>query len=214
VFNAITLYRAELDRLLDGETPLAAISCQVAFGADRLERSPEELDRLVRLLPPGLRDRAATLLHEAAPERDEKGWQRALDKVVDALSGDLVDGDPERWIGGISASGPAGSWARHLSTVLDDAGLPYCVVTPSRVVFADHDLKTSSFTELVSMPRGAILHARRAGRFLQRGRVVLDFADLSTLALATGILFTGPARRLVAVLDGPAGPEGDRSDQV
>jgi len=82
------------------------------------------------------------------------------------------------------------------------------VVTDRRLVFAEQSYRDNSFTEVTSIPRAAVLAARREGRFLQRGRVVMDFADLSRIALRTGILFTGAARRLVsAVNDGP-----DRAD--
>lgn len=202
VLDARKLYESELGELLAGETPLVAVSCDAAFGEDRLERSPEEVDQLVRFLPQRLREEAVELLHGNPPQRPERAWEKLANKVLDAATGDLVTGDPDKVLGGVAASGHVGSWAHRISKALAEATISYCVVSPSRVVFAEHDLKTHKFQELGALPRQAVLRARRAGKFLQRGRVVLDFADMSALAVRTGILSAGGARRLVAVLDG------------
>jgi hypothetical protein len=62
-----------------------------------------------------------------------------------------------------------------------------------------------AFRAMVSVPREAVVMARRRSRLLQRGRVELSFVDLSRLTVLTGHLFAGGARRLVAALD-PATP--------
>lgn len=195
--------------MADGETPIVAVMCQVAFGADRLERSPEEIEQLFRFLPGGVREKALGLLRAEPPQRQEGPWEKALGRVLDAISGDLVKGEPDEWIGGVAAAGHVGSAAHRLAAALKGE-TPCCVVTNRRLVFARHDYGNDSFTELASLPRRAVLAARRSGRFLQRGRVVLDFVDLSQLALMTGILFTGSANRLVSALNGGVVRDGHR----
>jgi hypothetical protein len=200
--DPVRLYATELKALLaEGEWPVAAAMCQQAFGSDRLERSPEEIDRLFRFLPSNLRQEVVGLLTGDQATRDPRAWEKALGLVVDALSGDLVQADPDELIGGISAAGHVGSVAHRLAAALEGR-ITYCVVTDRRLVFAELDYRDTSFTEVTSIPRVAVLAARREGRLLQRGRVVLDFVDLSRIALMTGIFFTGAADRLVSALNG------------
>lgn len=207
--DPVRLYAAELRAILaEDERLVAAVTCEQAFGSDRLERSPEEIDRLFRFLPGKVRREAVELLTGERPARDPRAWEKAFGLVVDALGGDLVKGDPDEVIGGISAAGHVGSVAHRLAAALDGR-TTCCVVTDRRLVFAEQSYRDNSFTEVTSIPRAAVLAARREGRFLQRGRVVMDFADLSRIALRTGILFTGAARRLVsAVNDGPGRADG------
>lgn len=204
--SRLRFYAEELQRLTaDGESLVAAELCQQAFGADQLERSREEMAAMLRFLPERLREQALDAM-QSEPE-PAKGWERVLERVLDAASGDLIDIDPEELLWGVSASGRVGSWAAQLSAVINDPEhSSYCVVTDQRLIIADWQTHTdrpdspTSFTELISVPRNAVFRARRQGRFLQRGRVVLDFADLSQLALMTGILFTSAATRLVRAL--------------
>jgi hypothetical protein len=200
--DPVRLYAAELRALLaEGERPVAAAMCQQAFGSDRLERSPEEIERLFRFLPGKLRREAVGLLTGEQPARDPRAWEKVLGLVVDALGGELVKADPDEVIGGISAAGHVGSVAHRLAAALKGR-TPYCVVTDRRLVFAELSHRDSAFTEVTSIPRVAVLAARREGKFLQRGRVVMDFVDLSRIALMTGMLFTGAANRLVSALNG------------
>lgn len=137
MLDPLKLYRSELDSLVGGETPLAAVPCEVTSD--------------------------------------------------------------------VATAGERGCCARRLCEALAAATMSYCVVTDSRVVFAEH-AATGPFRELAVVPRDEVHRVRRAGRFLQRGRVVLEFADGSTLVLRTGMVLTGHARRLVAVLGSAAGP--------
>lgn len=185
------------------ESPVAAVLCQQAFGSDRLERTPADWERVFGLLPGPVRERVLALTRAEGARRPPKGWERAAEKVLDALSGDLIGGDADLdgLIGGVSAAGHAGSCAARLAAALTAArGSTYCVVTGRRLILAEHG--DPRFGELLSLPLTAVLGARRAGRFLQRGRVVIDFVDLSQVALMTGMLFTGAADRLVTAIRG------------
>jgi len=204
VFNPLRIYHAELRALLVGDESLVAAElCQQAFGSDRqLERTPADLERAFRLPPAPIREQAVAAL-QSEPE-PAKGWEKALERVLDALTGDLikVDVDFDKVIGGVSAAGSAGSCASRLVAALESTySSTYCVVTDRRLIFAEQAKSLDSFTELVSLPRGAVLGARRRGRFLQRGRVVLEFVDLSQLALMPGILVTRAANRLITAIN-------------
>lgn len=195
------MWEAEIRAALEpGESPVVAVSCQAAFGADHLERSPDEIAHLLRFLPRGLREEFLTASQSGPVPRSR--WEKMLERGLDAVTaGDLVDVDVDKLIGGVSAAGHVGSCAHRLSAALGSrAG--YCIVTDRRLVLAEHKLSANSFVELASLPRQAVLQAHRAGKVMQRGRVVLDFIDLSQLALMTGILFTGAADRLVGSLAG------------
>ena len=76
------VYLPELRAMLSaGETPVAAAMCHEAFGAERVERSPDDLERMFRLLPRPLRERL-TAAAQAEPVQ-RKPWER----MVDVLTG-------------------------------------------------------------------------------------------------------------------------------
>lgn len=67
VLDSWRLYGPQLRELLtSGEVPVAAAGCSVSFGADRLERSPEEIEHSFRFLPRDARERAVRLLQGEA----------------------------------------------------------------------------------------------------------------------------------------------------
>lgn len=201
MIDRLKLYGEQLRPLLGaGESPLVAVTCQVAFGADRLERSPEEVEHLLRFLPATVRDQVLAALRDGQPRDDRDRWRRAMDRAVDILIGadSLITADPDEIIGGVAAAGHVGSYAHRLSAALSGK-IGYAVVTDRRLLLASQTPR-GEFEELESVPRQAVLSARRAGRIFQRGRVLLDFVDLSQIALMTGILSTGPANRLVSAL--------------
>ena len=198
--DPLQLYRTELQALV------GAVHCQRAFGSDRLERSPDEMERLIGFLPGGLRGSALAALR--AEPRPEKAWERVVGVLIGADSVIRFDGD--RAIGGVAAAGHVGSCAARLAEGIRDASMAHCVVTDRRIVLASMDLDPVAFTPLADLPVGAVLRARREGRFLQRGRVVVDFVDLSELALMTGVFGTGGADVLVGALGGAAEPAPGR----
>jgi hypothetical protein len=205
--DPLQLYRAELQAMVgDGESLRAVAHCQRAYGSDRLERSPQEMERLVGFLPGGLRDSALAALR--AEPRPEKAWERVVAVLMGADS--VIRFDVDRAIGGVSAAGHVGSCAARLAEGVRDAGMVHCVVTDRRIVLASMDLDPVAFQPLAELPIGAVLGARRDGKFLQRGRVVIDFVDLSQLALMTGMFGTGEADVIVGALGGHTARAADR----
>ncbi|MET7419927.1 hypothetical protein [Dactylosporangium sp. NPDC005555] len=198
--DALKAHRAELEHLAGDDVLLAAVHCQKAFGAERLQRSPREMEQLLAALPRGVRD-AAAAAYRAEPEPSpEKAWERVVAVLVGADS--VIRLDVERAIGGSAVTGGDDSCAARLDRGIRDATMVHCVVTDRRLVLADMTDDLRGFRLRAEVPRGAVLRARREGRFLQRGRVVIDFADLSQLALLTGVFLTRRADELVAALTG------------
>lgn len=190
------VYLPELRAMLSaGETPVAAAMCHEAFGAERVERSPADLERMFRLLPRPLRERL-TAAAQAEPVQ-RKPWER----MVDVLTGtdSLVDFDEAAFFG-VTASGHVGSCAARLLAALRGRSFVYCVVSDRRLIIAQWSDDPVAFAEVASLPLTAVLNARRVGTIAHRGRVVLDFADLSQLAVMTGFFFSGAADRLVAAI--------------
>jgi hypothetical protein len=197
--DPLTLYATELQALLaPGESAIAAANCQLAFGADRLERSPAEMERLAGALPQPLRDRALAALR--AETQPEKAWDRVISVLVGADS--IVRFDVDAALGGVAATGHVGSCAARFVGPLRGHSSNYCVVTDRRIMLAAMEPNPIEFRGLAELPRGAVLTARREGRLLQRGRVVIDFVDLSRLALMTGIFGTNRADALVEAMTG------------
>lgn len=206
MYDPLKVFESDFRTVLAaGETPLAAVSFQLAFGSEQLERSPEELAHLFRFLPRGVREQLLAASQEEPVTKS--GWEKVLERGFDALTGSLVDVDVDKIIGGVAAAGHVGSVAHRLSSALRTRA-NYCLVTDRRMLFVEHKVDGQCF-EVAAVPRQAVIRARRAGKFMQRGRVVLDFVDLSQLALMTGMLSTRPANRLVAALSGGMVREGD-----
>ncbi len=192
------MFNEDLRRLLpDGEQPLALAHFQQAFGEDRLERSPEELNRLFGLLPGRVREQVIRTLE--GPPRDRPAWERAIDFAL--IGPDIDPGIGDRLLGGTAASGHVGSWAAQWVAVTRSRTMLKLLVTNRRLLVLEQMTRANDPFELVfAMPRAAVLEARREGKFLQRGRVVLDFADLSQLALMTGMFDTKPADGVINAL--------------
>jgi hypothetical protein len=198
--DPLRLYRPELQTILEpGESLSAAALCQRAFGADRLERSPDELEHLVRALPERLRGPAVAAMR--AEPRPERRWERVAAVLIGADS--IIRFDPDEAIGGVAAAGHAGSCAARLAAAFGTRSGIHCVVTDHRLIIAELTLDPVGFTPLADLPVATVLAARREGKFLQRGRVVLDFVDMSQLALMTGMFGAARADALVAALTPP-----------
>ncbi|WP_238005937.1 hypothetical protein KZZ52_42030 [Dactylosporangium sp. AC04546] len=205
--DPIQLYRAELAALVGGgEQVLAVAHCQQAYGSERLERSPEEMERLVGYLPGRLRESALAALR--AEPRPERAWERVVAVLVGADS--VIRFDVEQALGGVAAAGHVGSCAARLAEPLRDASMAHCVVTDRRLILATMDIDPVAFRLRAVLPVGAVLRAQRAGKFLQRGRVVIDFVDLSQLALMTGVFGTERAEAIVGALAGHTKPAAGR----
>ncbi|MFT7840583.1 hypothetical protein Q5530_30945 [Saccharothrix sp. BKS2] len=176
-----------------GEALLALASVGVAYGA----RGGAEPDFWTT--PVG---RATDRLARAVPT---EGW---VGKAVSGIGGvafaapslDLPADFPERWIGGRTCFGPAGSLARQVEAAA--TGHSFLAVTARRVVVLVKD--DERLREVWSAPRGDVVAAERRPRLLARGRFGLVFRDGSWLVLGTFGAHVGSAhaRRVVAALGG------------
>jgi hypothetical protein len=117
----------------------------------------------------------------------------------------------DRLIAGRVGTGGPGSLAAQLAGALsfqDDLGARYLAVTDRRlIVLGRRQTRADAPLHLRhAVPRTAVAQARLRSRFLavpQVGRVVLDLADGSSLAVVTGFFLTIAARRLVQSLAPP-----------
>ncbi|KRF13879.1 hypothetical protein ASG90_13745 [Nocardioides sp. Soil797] len=127
------------------------------------------------------------------------------------VSGDLVDVDSglfERWLGGISLCGHAGSVADHLGVALERARMGRLAVTTKRLVLFTEGSTTfgtdatgkktwdTETEEVLSIPRAWVRRARRRSRPFMVGRLVIDFVDDSSAALMCGVVSPIAANRL------------------
>jgi hypothetical protein len=131
---------------------------------------------------------------------------------VSAVASGPVDVDPglfERWLGGVALTGHAGSAAAGLGRALDRAGQARLAVTTERVMLVQEGdlvfttspqtgspIADQSTTELWSLPRAEVRAASRRSRPLMVGRLVVEFADSSTVALMCGMVSPRAAHRL------------------
>jgi hypothetical protein len=194
--NYTRIYRTDVARLLDpDEQVLAVVPCRLAYGAERLEHTAEVLERRLRPLPGPLRRRAQAVLTRAGGSGDRS----ALDRVIDFLDWpwNRIDWDEKLW--GVALAGRSGSHAVRLADAIRDGASPFGVVS-SRRLLVMRRIAAERFQMVAEVSRSEVLDARRRGRPLQRGRVVIGFADDSRVAVGTGILLTGQAGRLVAAL--------------
>jgi hypothetical protein len=190
LLDYLKIYRDDLRPLLaDDEEPLVMVPVWLAYGTHRIKRPLSARARRTR-------DGA-----------ERSGRRSALDVVLSvfdpAWRWNNLDWD--RVLGGVTVSGPAGSWAHRLAAVVDDAPGAYAVVTHRRLLVARRQ-DTQGFTAVSEVPRRAVAGARRQGRGYSRGRVVVEFADSSTVALHAGFFGTGRADGLVRALDQWGGP--------
>jgi hypothetical protein len=166
------IYRADVSELIgSADEVLAIVPCRSAFGTERLETEPREPRS-------GNRSTLGHLLDIDWP------WNRI---------------DWDKVIGGVSVSGSPGSWAIRLAHATANDSGQFAVVAGQRLVVI-RQVGGDRFELVAEAPRTEVVYARRKGRFLQRGRVVIGFADGSSIAVTTGILFTHHAKRLATAL--------------
>ncbi len=196
LLNHLKIYRDDIRPLLDdGEEPFAMAAVSLANGARHLERTPEDVDRALRIAPRAVRDRAKAQAG-GAPE-----GRSFLDVVLGVL-------DPRwRWnstdwdkvLSGVAVAGHVDSIAYRLVKAIDGRQSLYCVVTDRRLLIV-HRQGTKDFTVTFETPRQTVVTARRKGRGYSRGRVVVEFADSSVVALHAGFIDAGRANSLVKAL--------------
>ncbi len=154
------------------------------------------------------------------------GWRRVAGGTLGAglglatglgpmIGGNALDAAAEG-IGGVSASGGAGSWAARADAAVRRAGHARMLVTDRRLLLLDQTGSgmrdnpaepgrrrvATDFAVLLDVPRASLASARPASKALQRGRLELLFSDGSTIAVMTGVLSTSPARRILSALAG------------
>jgi hypothetical protein len=218
MLDRTTAYAPQLRELLTaGESLRTAVRCLMVLDVVQLKRSPAELEHMVRHLPGAARRWVAEAM-QSQTRPGEGAFDNGLSGLLNHIGDRLITDDVVGALGGTPGSGDLSShWAFRLAAVFEEDRSRYCVVTDRRLILAawrrrrsrTDDTATIVFSELVSAPRESVLMARRRGGLLQRGRVELDFVDLSRLTLLTGHVFTGGARRLVCAVNPDA--DADRS---
>jgi hypothetical protein len=185
------IYRADVATLLGpADQVLVIVPYQLAEGAERIEGPPEELES--RLNP------LARRLHRRARE-PRTGGRSPLDRILDVdWPWNRVDTD--EMLAGVAVSGSTGSHAVRIADATRRAVGLFAVVTGQRFVIVRRT-GTDKFELVAEVPRAEVVFARRQGRLFQRGRVVVGFADGSRLAVHTGVVTAGQAKRLVRILE-------------
>jgi hypothetical protein len=189
------IYQADMAKLLGpGEGVLAVVPYRLAFGAEPPPRTPEEAEQRLSSLPRGVRRRVADRSTRERPP----GRRTLLHRILDFdLPWNRIDTDEV--IGGATVAGAPGSIGVRIAAATRDLVGQFGVVTGQRLVVV-HRRAKDRFELVAEAPRAEVRSAARRGRLFQRGRVVIAFADGSSIAVNTGILLTGQARRLVAAL--------------
>ena len=199
------IYQADIAKLLGPDDQVfAVVPYRLGHGAERVARDQEVMERRLRPLPRGLRRRVK---ERASRERPAEGTanRSLLDRILDIdWPWNRVDWD-ERFAG-TSVAGRPGSLAVRLADGTRHGIGQFGVVTERRFVVVRR-IGTDRFTLVAEAPRNDVVQARRRSRPFQRGRVVIGFTDGSRLAVDTGILLAGQARRLVAALAPTLPPE-------
>jgi hypothetical protein len=192
------IYQDDVAKLLGPDDQvLAVVPYRLAHGAERVERDPEVVERRLRPLPRGLRRRAQEV---GSRERPAEGTahRSLLDRLLDFdWPWNRIDWDEK--FAGTSVAGRPGSLAVRLADGTRHGVGQFGVVTTRRFVVVRR-IATDRFALVAEAPRNDVVQARRRSRPFQRGRVVIGFADGSRLAVDTGILLAGQAKRLVAAL--------------
>lgn len=171
------IFHADITELLGPDEPvLTVVPYRLAPGVERVERDVEA----------------------AATERRSTGDRSLLDRILDIdWPWNRIDWDEK--LAGVTVTGRPGSLAVRLAEGTRHGVSQFGVVTARRFVVVRH-VATDRFTLVVEAPRGDVMRATHRSRPLQRGRVVIGFADGSQLAVHTGILLGRQAKRLVAAL--------------
>lgn len=156
--------------------------------------------------PPEMQGNAERWLRQRAGDPPRQPPQRGVLTGFDPVWGvEWNAAVVDRALGGVTASGGATSLAAAVMTASRRArsSVRYAVTTDRFMLFSTPTITTAE--PVLALPRAAIRNARRDGRlflFPQRGRVILTFADGSSLALRAGFLLTGRAEELVRSLQG------------
>jgi hypothetical protein len=199
------IYQADIAKLLGPDDQvLAVVPYRLAHGAERVERDQEVIERRLQPLPRGLRRRAQGL--ESRERRADGAANRSLlDRILDIdWPWNKIDWDEK--FAGTSVAGRPGTLAVRLADGTRHGVGQFGVVTTRRFVVVRR-IATDRFTLVAEAPRSDVVQARRRSRPFQRGRVMIGFADGSRLAVDTGILLAGQAKRLVAALAPTLPPE-------
>jgi hypothetical protein len=194
--NYTKIYRTDVAALLDpGDEVLAIVPYRLAPGAERIERTPEVIERRLEPLPRRLRRRAQDAHGRM---RRPGGGRSPLDGIL-AIDWPWNRIDWDAKLAGTSVTGIPGSHAVQIADATRDGTGHFGVVTAHRFVVV-RQVGTDKFTVAAEAPRADVVYVRRRGRPFQRGRVVIGFVDGSQLAVGTGILFARQATRLVTAL--------------
>ena len=192
---SVKLYRDQIaPLLLAGEEPLHAENVQGFVAANRIER--RTVDRFAPL-PQPIRARL-----ERCDGEIRADTRNALERIIDATEFPTIDLDP---LFGSVGHGAIGSAAQTFQAALDKQGIGVLMATNMRLVLVDGDI-TKPWRRLAAVSRRAITGARSRPHWLQRGRLIVDFADGSLMGFVTGYLFAGAARRLADALTRPPVP--------
>ncbi|WP_018348611.1 hypothetical protein [Longispora albida] len=183
-----------------GEQPRAMGSFLLAYGENRVERTPEQIQALLDRMPGPVRREYERLLAGRPPE------QSALDRIITpALKPlawlDSLSAGPPGEIGGVAISGHVGSIAASFAELGKPGQSQYYLVTTHRLLILHQD-SGNQFSLVLALPRAAVARAAREGTFLQRGRVLIEFIDFSRIAVNTAMFTTSRAEALAAALAG------------
>jgi hypothetical protein len=196
------IYQGDIAALMGPDDPvLAVVPYRLAPGAERVARTPEVVERRLRPLPRGVRRRAQEL--QARGQRT--GSPSLLDRILD-IDWPWNRLDLDEKLGGMSVAGAPGSVAVRLADGTRHGVSQYGVVTARRFVVVRR-IGTDRFALVAEAPRSEVVSVRRRSRPFQRGRVVIGFADGSQLAVLTGVVVAGQAKRLAAALSPSPGTE-------
>ncbi|MEU8816723.1 hypothetical protein [Actinoplanes sp. NPDC048796] len=142
---------------------------------------------------------------ELASEGGEPGRPAGLVDGVDWTGVQYSQDRVNRFLGGSSGSGFAGSWGDRTWQALKARavkGTTEWAVTDRRLLLLDSDHgNPATFTVLFQVPRAAIHAVRRRSKILlQWGRVEVGFADGSRIAMVLALLDVGAATNFVRAL--------------
>ena len=145
---------------------------------------------------------------ESAPDGRSPGAKAAELAVGAAVSAAAGSPSLNSMLRIESARGSAGSWAdRVLKASWMDRGKPshphYLFVSDQRLVLAGQQTggEDAGYRAALELPREAVADVRLVSKPLVRGRVVIDFADGSMVALKYGTWRTGVAHRVVDAVE-------------
>jgi hypothetical protein len=139
---------------------------------------------------------------EAPPDERSPG-RKAADRAADVASvllGGANSPSLSKILGVESVSARSGSWAYRMLAAWREA--PGLLVTDQRFALLARETSGTAdrYQAVLEIPREAVANVRLAPKPLARGRVVIDFADGSLIALKYGTWRTALASRMVGSL--------------